>query len=62
MEIKIEQPHGYLLDADGKVIDRFGNWETGYAEVHPATDSIEYVEGPSSHDEPIHEDYKSDLS
>ena len=54
----IGQPHGHLLDADGNVIQRFGNWETGERVVHPATESVEYVDGPAAHDKPVHEDYR----
>ena len=60
--ITIERPHGYLLDADGRVIERFGNWTTGEREVHPAVESVEYVDGPNAHEKPVHEDYKSDTS
>ena len=58
MQVEIEQPHGYLMDGDEKVIQRFGNWETGKRKVHPATESVEYVAGPAVHDKPVHEDYR----
>ena len=57
--VVIEQPHGYLLDGNGQVIQRFGGWDTGEREVHPATDSAEYVDGPASHQTSVHEDYKT---
>ena len=55
---QIDQPHGYLLDSDGLIIQRFANWETGEREVHPATESVEYVDGPAGHDKPVHEEYR----
>ena len=54
----IQQPHGYLLDEDGKVIQRFGNWETGPRKVHAATVKIEYVDGPNVHEKTVNEKYK----
>ena len=57
-EIYIKQPHGYLKDSEGRVIQRFANWRVGQLPVHPDTDSIEYVDGPAAHDAEIHEDYR----
>ena len=57
--IEIEEPHGYLIDADGNVIQRFGNWSVGEREVHPETKTVEYVNGPADHERDVHEDYKS---
>ena len=55
--MNIEQPHGYLRDRDGKVVLRFGDWETGEHNVPDVVDSVEYVDGPKAHDEPVHDDY-----
>jgi hypothetical protein len=56
----IEQPHGYLRDADGLVVLRFGNWETGQHNVADVVESVDYVKGPNSHTEPVAEKYKTD--
>ena len=58
-EIEIEQPHGYLKDSDGKVAIRFGNWSVGTHQVpdHIDPTKTEYVEGPNSHETPVHSDY-----
>jgi hypothetical protein len=58
----IEQPHGYLLDADGHVVRRFGNWETGEHNVPNAVTSVEYVDGPTDHTREVHGDYLPDYS
>ena len=55
---QIEKPHGYLIDADGDVIQRFANWSTGEKQVHNATESVEYVNGPADHEKQVHPDYK----
>ena len=57
MMIMIEQPHGYLLDGDGRVVLRFANWSIGEHNVPDSVESVEYVEGPSAHDRDVHEDY-----
>jgi len=56
--MKIEQPHGYLKDADGEVVVRFGSWKTGEHAVPDAVESVEYVDGPDSHTEPVADEYK----
>jgi len=56
----IEQPHGYLLDTDGRVVLRFGNWKTENHEVPDAVESVEYVDGPNAHSKDVHDDYKPD--
>ena len=61
MIINIDQPHGYLKDGDGKVIQRFASWDTGAREVHDATESVEYVDGATAHDEDVHDDYLPDI-
>ena len=58
MRIEIEQPHGYLLDGDGRVVDRFGNWTIGTHVVPDAVESVEYVGGASAHDREVHDDYQ----
>lgn len=60
--IKIEQPHGYLLDGDGAVILRFANWETGEHSVSESVESVEYVNGPSAHEREVHESYRDEQS
>ena len=55
----ISQPHGYLLDNDGRVVVRFANWSIGNHQVPESVDSVEYVNGPSAHDRDAHEDYKT---
>ena len=59
IEIEIEQPNGYLKDSDGKVAVRFGDWSVGTHKVadHIDPSKTEYVDGPKSHDTPVHEDY-----
>lgn len=60
MKIKIDEPHGYLLDSDGRVVDRFGGWKVGVHEVTDAVKTVEYVDGPAAHSKEIHPDYRSD--
>jgi len=55
--IGITEPHGYLLDSDGKVVDRFGDLETGKIEVQEAVDSVEYIDTPAGHTKSVHSDY-----
>ena len=62
-KIKIEQPHGYLLDKDGKVILRFGNWDVGFRDISDRNiadyvDDVEYVNGPSDHERDVADDYQ----
>ena len=60
--MKIEQPHGYLLDGDDRVVLRFGNWDIGEHSVPDDVESVEYVDGPADHDREVHEDYRNDPS
>jgi len=60
-ELSIDEPHGYLKDADGNVVMRFGNWNVGTHSVPDAVESVEYVDGPNAHTEPFHDDYKTVL-
>jgi hypothetical protein len=53
----IESPHGYLLDADEKVVLRFGNWEPGDYSVPAAVEAVEYVSGPGNHSRSVHWTY-----
>jgi hypothetical protein len=55
----IEQPHGYLLDADGRVVLRFAGWSTGDHDVPEAVTSVEYVSDPGAHDREVHTEYKT---
>ena len=59
--MNIEQPHGYLLDSDGRVVLRFAEWMIGDHNVPDVVETVEYVDGPSSHDKEVHADYKNDL-
>jgi len=56
----IDQPHGYLLDTDDKVVFRFGNWTTGDHDVSDVVETVEYVDGPSAHDRDVHDDYRGE--
>ena len=58
MNIEITQPHGYLRDSNGAVVQRFGNFETGTHSVPDVVDSVEYVSGPTAHTEPIARTYR----
>jgi len=60
--MKIKQPHGYLLDADGRVVLRFANWSPGEHTAPDAADSVEYVDGPAAHDREVHDEYRDDTS
>ena len=60
-DIEISEPHGYLLDSDGKVVQRFANWSVGYHAVPDVVESVEYVDGPADHDRSVHEDYRTKL-
>ena len=59
--MQIDQPHGYLLDEDGRVVLRFGNWAVGELQVPDNVENVEYVDGPNSHSREVHDDYKPDL-
>ena len=50
----IEQPHGYLLDEEGRVVSRFGGWRVGEHDVPEAVEDVEYVDGPAVHDKAKH--------
>ena len=56
-DINIEEPHGYLLDEDGKVVMKFANWSIGSHVAPDSVESVEYVDGPASHDRDVHPDY-----
>jgi hypothetical protein len=61
-DIQTEKPHGYLKDSDGEIVLRFGNWSVNQKHTVPEyvdTTKTEYVNGPSAHDKPVHDDYKS---
>lgn len=58
-EISIEHPNGYLLDNEGRVVARFGEWPVGLHIVPDHVVDVEYVDGPDSHDRPIAEEYRS---
>ena len=60
MIIEIENPHGYFLDSDEKVVMRFANYRIGEHEVPDVVEYVEYVDSPTSHEKSIHEDYKTD--
>ena len=55
--IEIEHPHGYLVDSDGRVVQRFANWELGGHDVSDVIDRVEYVDGVDGHEKPVHDDY-----
>jgi len=59
MIIEIEQPHGYLLDSDGNVVTRFGNWRLGEYDVADSIRSVEYVDGPAAHSRAVYWVYGS---
>ena len=56
-EIEIEEPNGYFIDADGRICGRFGQYRIGIHQVPDHVADIEYVDGPTAHDEEVHEDY-----
>jgi len=60
MIVEIEQPHGYLRDADGRVVNRFGDWTIGEHRVLEVVDSVEYIDGPNAHEEPKADQYRSE--
>jgi hypothetical protein len=53
----IDQPHGYLRDANGDVVIRFAEWSVGEHDVPDTVDSVEYVGGPTSHTEGVADEY-----
>jgi len=58
--IQIEQQHGVLLDANGLVVSKFGNWTLGEHRVSDAVSSVEYVDGPAAHTRDVADKYQSD--
>lgn len=56
-ELDIKNPNGYLMDANGNVCIKFGNWEIGTHMVPDFVESVEYVDGPSSHNVDVDQDY-----
>ena len=60
--ILIEQPHGYLKDDEGRVVQAFINWDTGGRTVPDAVAEVEYVDSPSNITEGRDEAYKPDTS
>jgi len=55
----IEQPHGYLLDDDGRVVIRFANWQVGDHAVPEHIVDVDYVGGSNAHTKNVHSDYKT---
>lgn len=58
--MKIERPHGYLRDADGRIVARFANWEVGDHNVVESVESVDYVDGPAAHGKQIAAKYKTE--
>jgi hypothetical protein len=55
----IDKPHGYLRDADGLVVLRFGNWKTDINhQVPDVVESVDYVDDPTAHTEQVADEYK----
>ena len=48
------------MDSDGKIIQKFANWEIGEHTVRSEVDSVEYVDGPAAHNVEIHDDYRDE--
>ena len=61
-EIEIEEPNGYLIDADGKVVKRFGNWSVRTYQLPDVVEDVEYVDTPSSHERPVDDKYRTETS
>jgi len=59
MNIEITQPHGYLRDSNGEVVQQFGNFEIGTHTVPDVVDNVKYVGGPAAHTEPVARTYQS---
>ncbi|UBF23477.1 hypothetical protein HRTV-28_gp39 [Halorubrum tailed virus 28] len=57
--MRIEQPHGYLRDSDGRVVLRFANWSVGTHPVPNDVESVDYVDGASAHSDPVADRYKA---
>jgi hypothetical protein len=60
--MKIEQPHGTMLDADGNVVQRFGGWRPGEYPVPSAVETIEYVDGPTAHERDVYWKYNNNIA
>jgi hypothetical protein len=60
MKMMIDQPHGYLRDSNGDIVIRFANWRVGNHDVPDVVDSVDYVSGPSAHDETVANKYLPD--
>jgi len=52
--IQIDEPHGYGIDADGRVCFKFGNAILGEKEVPDAVEEVRYVDGPAAHGVDLH--------
>jgi len=61
MIIDIDQQHGILLDSEGRVVKRFGNWHIGTHEVPDIVESVAYVDGPAAHERSVHWIYRSGI-
>ena len=59
-EMKIEQPHGYMLDSEGRVVARFSGFNLGIRKVSDSVTEIEYVDDPSNFDRETHPKYEPD--
>lgn len=57
-EIEIQEPHGYLRDANGRVVTRFANWRLGTHNVPDSVESVEYVNGSNAHNESVADAYR----
>ena len=61
--MKVEQPHGYLKDGDGRIFIRFGDWSTEYNHNVPDVvdpEKTEFVDGPNAHEKEVHENYQTE--
>lgn len=59
-EINIQQPHGYLLDSEGRVVDRFAGFTPGVHKVSNEVVEVEYVDDRASLDREVHPEHKPD--
>jgi len=57
--IEVTEPHGYLLDSDGRVVQRFKDWSIRKHDVGDTVATVEYVDSPNAHSKSVHNDYRT---
>jgi len=60
-QFKIDSPHGYLHDKNGRVVLNFANFNLGNHQVDDSVRGVTYIEAPNTHPKSVHWIYNSGI-